>query len=75
MEESKSDVEKTEEKEEIKCCQGNKAAVKMLIGGLLVLAGIWAVIAWFGDLLVVVRGCVGLFAILAGLITFAIAKE
>jgi hypothetical protein len=34
-----------------------------------------ALYAWRFDLFVVIKGCIGLFLILAGLITLAIAKE
>ena len=48
---------------------------KVLLGlGFLVL-GVLAIMKWWGDLVTVVRGCIGLFLILAGIITLAIAKE
>ncbi|MCF7870942.1 MAG: hypothetical protein K9L95_06150 [Candidatus Omnitrophica bacterium] len=52
-----------------------KTILKIILGLIFIGLGIWAVIAWWKDLLVVVKGCIGLFAILAGAITIAIAKE
>ncbi|MCF7875169.1 MAG: hypothetical protein K9M14_05860 [Candidatus Omnitrophica bacterium] len=52
-----------------------KTALKIILGLIFIGLGIWAVIAWWKDLLVVIKGCIGLFAILAGAITIAIAKE
>jgi len=48
---------------------------KVLLGLGFLALGALAIIKWWGDLLVVVRGCIGLFFILAGIITLAIAKE
>jgi capsule polysaccharide export protein KpsE/RkpR len=48
---------------------------KVILGLVFFALGIWAIIAWFKDLLLVVRGCIGLFLVLAAVITFAIAKE
>jgi len=51
------------------------ALFKVALGlAFLVLGGL-AVIRWWKDLLVVFKGCIGLFVILAGVITLAIAKE
>lgn len=52
-----------------------KAALKVILGLIFIALGVWAVIVWWPHLWTVVRGCVGLFAILAGAITIAIAKE
>jgi len=60
-----------------------KADVKKIFGtifkvvlGLVFLAlGVGAVIRWFGSLKIVFEGCIGLFLLLAGIITLAIAKE
>jgi len=48
---------------------------KVLLGLAFLALGALAIMKWWGDLLVVVRGCIGLFLILAGIITLAIAKE
>ncbi len=52
-----------------------KTALKVILGLIFIALGVWAVACWWKDLLAVVRGCIGLFAILAGAITIAIAKE
>ncbi len=60
------------------CCSPKKALstlLKVVLGlAFLVLGGL-AILKFWPDLLVMVRGCVGLFLILAGVITLAIAKE
>jgi len=48
---------------------------KVILGLVFLTLGALAIIKWLPDLLCVVRGCVGLFLILAGIITLAIAKE
>ena len=48
---------------------------KVILGLGFLLLGVLAVMRWWGNLLVVVKGCFGLFLILAGIITLAIAKE
>lgn len=54
---------------------GVKTALKIILGLIFIGLGIWAVIAWWSSLLLVIKGCIGLFAILVGAITIAIAKE
>lgn len=49
--------------------------LKLILGAVFLILGVWAIIAWRLDLLVVIRGCIGLFLVLAAAITFAIAKE
>jgi len=48
---------------------------KFVLGLVLLVLGIWAVIVWFDSLKIVFKGCIGLFLVLAGIITLAIAKE
>ena len=48
---------------------------KVILGLAFLVLGVAAVIVWRYDLFVVIKGCVGLFLILAGVITLAIAKE
>ena len=64
--------------EEKKCCDTKKTLstlFKVILGlAFLVLGGL-AILSWWGSLLIIVKGCVGLFLILAGVITLAIAKE
>ena len=49
--------------------------LKVILGLVFLALGIWAIVVWWKDLLLVIRGCIGLFLILAAVITFAIAKE
>jgi hypothetical protein len=51
------------------------ALLKGALGLVFLAVGIWAVITFSGELLVLVRGCLGLFLILVGIITLAIAKD
>lgn len=48
---------------------------KVILGLAFLALGVLAIIVWWYDLLLVIRGCIGLFLLLAGLITLAIAKE
>ncbi len=48
---------------------------KVILGLVFLALGVLAIMRWLPDLLAVVRGCIGLFLILAGIITLAIAKE
>jgi len=50
-------------------------AFKVILGLAFLFLGVLAIYNWWSDLLAVVRGCIGLFLILAGIITLAIAKE
>ena len=49
--------------------------LKVVLGLAFLVLGVAAVIVWRQDLFVVIKGCIGLFLILAGIITLAIAKE
>lgn len=49
--------------------------LKVILGLVFLVLGFLAVIKWWGSLLVILSGCIGLFLILAGIITLAIAKE
>jgi hypothetical protein len=71
--------------EEKKCCEGEKSCCdpkkalatlfKVVLGlAFLVLGGL-AVLKFWTELLAIIKGGVGLFLILAGVITLAIAKE
>jgi hypothetical protein len=75
MEEKKNAVESSGEKEEKKGNESLKTAVKIIIGIVIVLLGLTAVIRWWPNLLIVFKGCIGLFLILVGAITIAIAKD
>lgn len=64
-------------KEEKKCDCGKLTGTifKVILGLAFLTLGLCAVVVWFHDLAIVFKGCIGLFAILAGVITLAIAKE
>ena len=49
--------------------------LKVILGLVLLVLGIGAIIRWWGPILIVFKGCIGLFLVLAGIITLAIAKE
>ena len=49
--------------------------VKVLVGIVLIALGAFAIYAWAGDLMVLVRGGIGLFLILCGLIAFALVAD
>ena len=69
-------AEEVKEGQVAKCgCGAAKTAFRVIIGLALVGLGVWAVIAWWQELLGVVKGCLGLFLILAGAITVAIARD
>lgn len=48
---------------------------KVILGLAFLVLGALAIYKWWVDLLAVIRGCIGLFLLLAGVITLAIAKE
>jgi hypothetical protein len=49
--------------------------VKVILGLVFLVLGALAILRWWAALLMVIKGCIGLFLILAGIITLAIAKE
>jgi len=49
--------------------------LKVILGIVLVVLGIWGIYLWRGDVLTIIRGAVGVVFLLAGIICFAIAKE
>lgn len=69
----------TEEvKQEETKCEAKKifsTIFKVLLGIAFLILGALAIISWWPDLLLVIRGCIGPFLVLAAIITFAIAKE
>lgn len=48
---------------------------KVVLGLVFLLLGVLAILKWWVPLLTIVKGSIGLFLILAGIITLAIAKE
>lgn len=57
------------------CYACSKSSVKVIIGVVLIIIGLSAVISWLPNLLALLKGCIGLFLIMAGAIAIAIAKE
>lgn len=51
------------------------AIFKVILGLAFLALGVKAILVWKSDLIAVFRGCIGLFLLLAGLITLAIAKD
>jgi hypothetical protein len=49
--------------------------IKVILGLALIALGAWLVFIWWGDLLALVRGGLGLFLILCGLIAFALVAD
>ncbi|MCX5668740.1 MAG: hypothetical protein NTX89_01270 [Candidatus Omnitrophica bacterium] len=63
---------------EKKCCDPKKTLAtlfKVVLGLVFLVLGGLAILKFWGALLVIIQGCIGLFLILAGVITLAIAKE
>jgi len=63
---------------EKKCCDSKKILAtlfKVVLGLVFLVLGGLAILRFRDALLVIVKGCIGLFLILAGVITLAIAKE
>lgn len=61
-----------------KCCDPRKTfstLFKVILGLTFLVLGGLAILKWWKALLLIVKGCSGLFLILAGVITLAIAKE
>ncbi len=48
---------------------------KVILGIIFLIIGIWLVWLFGKELLIVIKGCLGLFLILIGLITIAIARD
>ncbi len=50
--------------------------VLKILGGIILIAlGIWGIVVWRGDVLAIIKGCVGIAAVLVGVIFFFAAKE
>ena len=49
--------------------------IKVLLGLLFIVLGAWTISLWWGDLLALVRGGLGLALILLGLIAFALVAD
>ena len=69
---------KQEVKQEVKKGESSKilsTLFKVVLGLVFLILGVLAIMRWWMHLKVVILGCIGLFLILAGIITLAIAKE
>lgn len=49
--------------------------LKVLLGLVFLVLGLVALVRWWPVLLILIKGCVGPFLILAGIVTLAIAKD
>lgn len=49
--------------------------LKVVLGLVFLILGVWATLRWWDSLLMIAKGCAGLFLFLAGIITLALAKE
>lgn len=66
---------KAQEAEVKKTSNNAKMVIKLILGVALIVIGLIALISWYKELFTIIKGCIGLFVILAGAITLAIAKE
>jgi uncharacterized membrane protein YkgB len=64
-----------EEKEKRSAKQNLMMALKIILGIVLVVLGLWAIIYWRQDVLTLIKGGIGIVIVLSGIICFAIAKE
>ena len=69
------EVKETKEQEKTDGGKAVKTFLKVLLGIVLLALGGYLVLRWWGHLFNLIKGCAGLFLILAGVITLAIAKE
>ncbi|MFA6282040.1 MAG: hypothetical protein WCY05_06050 [Candidatus Omnitrophota bacterium] len=66
---------KTQEAAVNKSSNPGKMVVKIILGMIFIIFGLIALMHWWPSLWIIIKGCIGLFLILAGVITLAIAKE
>ncbi len=71
----KGGVTMAEEANKIDPKKGLATFLKVILGLVFLGLGVWAVLRWWEFLFMMIRGGIGLFLILAGVITLAIAKE
>ncbi|MFA6357802.1 MAG: hypothetical protein WCY09_03940 [Candidatus Omnitrophota bacterium] len=63
---------------ESKCCNGKKTLAtlfKVILGLVFLVLGGLSILKFWPELISIIKGGIGLFLILAGIITLAIAKE
>ena len=75
QEQAKPEAEQPQQEEKKSECASGKVFLKMALGGGLLVVGCLLVWIWRGQLAVVIKGCLGLFLLLTGAITIAIAKD
>lgn len=75
MAEEVKETKETKETEKADSGKAFKTALKVLLGIAFLALGLYLVFRWWWHLIHLVQGCSGLFLILAGVITLAIAKE
>ena len=70
-------AEEIKQTESCCCCasKGFSSFLKVIFGLILLAVGVWLMWTWRYDLLILIKGCIGPFLVLVGIITLAIAKE
>ncbi len=64
-----------EEANKVDAKKGLATFFKVVLGLAFLGLGAWAILKWWEFLFMIIKGCIGLFLLLAGVITLAIAKE
>ena len=64
-----------EKKESKSAKESVMVVVKIVLGVVFVVIGLWAIIGWWDNVIGLVKGSLGIIILLAGAICFAIAKE
>ena len=64
-----------QEEKKVEASKVMSTILKVILGIVFLVVGVLAILRWLPQLLVIIKGCIGLFLILAGIITLAIAKE
>ena len=64
-----------EEVKQAETKKGFTTLFKVILGLVFLGLGAWSILKWWKLLFIIIKGCIGLFFILAGVITLAIAKE
>lgn len=64
-----------QENEEVKKGNVFQTLLKVLIGLVFIAIGVYLIIIWKDDIFILLKGCAGLFLVMTGAITLAIAKE
>jgi membrane-bound ClpP family serine protease len=49
--------------------------LKLILGLVLVTAGVWAMMHWFYAIKVIAKGCIGVVLLLCGLVILGLARE